>query len=67
MDFWVINIFFTIKEYLLHGLETCLLFTAPLMTGIINWDKSMSLLVPEFHGLDNGDKNIWATFFTAVA
>lgn len=67
MEFWVINIcFFTIKEYSVHGLEICILVNTPLITRIIIWNKSISLLVPEFHCLDNGDKNICATLFTGV-
>lgn len=54
--------FFTTKEYSVHGLEICILFIAPLITGRIG---IISLLVPEFHCLDNGE-NICSTLFAGV-
>lgn len=62
MEFWIINIFFTIKEYSVRGLEICVLFIAPLVTGRI---EMISLSVPEFHCPDSGE-NICSTLFAGV-
>lgn len=58
IKFWVINTFCFTRIFC--GQEICVLFTAPLITGIIDRDKSVGLLVPEFHCLDNRNKNTCA-------
>lgn len=52
------------QKYSICDQEIRVLVIAPLLTGIIEWDKSIRLFVPEFHCLDNGDKKICAVLLT---
>lgn len=48
MESWVIKIFVTIKEYLVLDQEVCILLTASLTTGIVNWVSPLAFLCLSF-------------------